>query len=131
MTTQQIIQTINHDFKWTGQHYPVLEGRPASTAITPLAWKDISTATGPRTFDVTNRDGKTHRITVDQHTLHVLDCLTRRPIESACVPAVREYVRRLKHDHGVEIHCQRYEGNKYGCYHLIAEVERVKAEVQE
>lgn len=130
MTIQEIIQKINGDFTWSGQPYPVLKGKPASSAITALSCADVSTAIGPRIFDVTNRDGKTHRIKVDNHTLHVLDGLMRRPIKSACVPAVREYVSHLKHDHNVEIHCERYEGNYHGCYHLIAKVERVKAEVQ-
>lgn len=130
MTIQQVVQTINADFTWEGQHYPVYEGRPASNKLTALCWADVSSVTGPRTLRITNRSGKIHIITVKDHTLHVIECLMRRPIKSASIPRIGEYVRVLRHDHDVEIHCERYQGNAYGIYRLIAKVDRIKVEVK-
>lgn len=125
MTTQ----TINQDFTWDGQPYPVYSGKHASNTVTALSWADVSTVTGTQTFDVTNRDGSTKRITVDKHTLHVIDCLMRQPIKSASIARIGEFVRVLRHDHDVEIHCERNNGNAFGVYHLISKVERVQVEV--
>ena len=82
-------QTINYDFVWEGQPYPVLSGAPAANTLTALCWDDVSAAKGPWAIRITNRTGKSHVTTVDCHKLHVIECLMRRPIKSASLPPYR------------------------------------------
>lgn len=127
MTTEQ---NTEHELNWPGMAYPITIGVPPKNALDVGSWADLDPANETRHFLLTSKNGQTRTITLGKgHAQQILSTLKRRPIRSASRARLSEFVSRLIHDHGVEIHCERYDNNAFGVYFLVSQVERIEAEV--
>lgn len=110
---------------WDGLHYPPVKGQPPLEYLDAQKWAHFPQVEGKRTFQVTKRTGKTHKITIADHTLHVLLGVMQRPVCCASRARISQYVSRLNKVHDVQIETVMYDNYAWGLYFLIDKVEMI------
>lgn len=114
-----------HEKEWAQSPYPITTIQEPTNTLRVMHWADLPEAIGTQNFQVTSPQGKTHQIRLSKHALQVLLGLVAQPVYASSLARIGEYVRVLKADHDVEIHTERYDGNKYGVYYLVSQIEKL------
>lgn len=104
--------------------------QPPKNTLRAWSSRDLSQDREVAKFRVQNADGSESTIVAEKRVRQVLDSLRETPIYCASPVRISETVRVLRHELGVEIETERYDGNngQYGVYFLTSQVTPISGE---
>lgn len=106
--------------------------RPPDNSRRVSAWRDLPTDRTPARYEIRDADGNTREITLKNGNRIVLDALLERPLYCASQVRISDRVGILRHEYGVPIEREMYEGNpqtgaqRFGVYFIGEGVRRIE-----